>query len=192
MNKKDFRIKQKASLTAFAQDKEKLKEDKDLAKLFLQSQQVENAKTIGITASLPLEVDTSRIIAALWEQGKEVFLAKTEPGRDHLMNFYHYDYQTKLTRSKFGVLEVADPRAELKNNLDLLLVPGLAFSEKGHYRLGFGGGYYDRFLAKHPQIATVALVNAKMYFAEAAWPIEKFDIPIQTLITPKVVNERKK
>ncbi|MCT6827930.1 MAG: 5-formyltetrahydrofolate cyclo-ligase, partial [Lactobacillus helsingborgensis] len=68
---------------------------------------------------------------------------------------------------------------------------GLAFALDSHQRLGFGGGYYDRFLAKHPQSKTVALVNSKMIFETASWQVEPTDIAIQTIITPNAVLANK-
>lgn len=90
---------------------------------------------------------------------------------------------TKLKKSKFGVDEVANPDAKINNELDLIVVPGLAFALDSHARLGFGGGYYDRFLKKYPT-KTIALANSRMVFEHAQWPVENFDVPIQTIITP--------
>ena len=70
----------------------------------------------------------------------------------------------------------------VNNHLDLVIVPGLAFALDSHVRLGFGGGYYDRFLAKYNP-KTVSLVNSQMQFQHAEWPVENTDIPVQTLIT---------
>ena len=89
---------------------------------------------------------------------------------------------SKLVKSKFGVEEIADGDAEVNNELDLVIVPGLAFALDSHVRLGFGGGYYDRFLAKYNP-KTVSLVSSPMQFASSEWPVEKTDIPIQTIVT---------
>ena len=91
-------------------------------------------------------------------------------------------YMSKLVKSKFGVEEIADGDAEVNNELDLVIVPGLAFALDSHVRLGFGGGYYDRFLAKYNP-KTVSLVSSPMQFASSEWPVEKTDIPIQTIVT---------
>lgn len=185
MNKTEFRKKQKATLIAFAHTAQKAAEDQELLERFLASALVQQSQTIGVTASLPFEVDTAKIIARLWDAGKAVYLAKAHNNSARSQDFVRYTYRTKLVRSSFGVEEVADPKAKVNNRLDLLLVPGLAFALNNHARLGFGGGYYDRFLARYPATKTVALANSKMIFAQANWPVSKTDIPVQTIITPQ-------
>lgn len=184
MNKKDFRIKQKQTLQNFPKE-EKAREEHSILEQLKTLPELKNAQTIGVTASLPFEVDTAKIIAHLWDEGKKVYLAKVMP--HHQMNFIRYTYQSKLKKSKFGVEEIADLDAEVNNDLDLLIVPGLAFASEQHERLGFGGGYYDRFLANHSNTKTIALANSKMIFAHAEWPIDETDLPVQIIVTAKKV-----
>lgn len=187
MEKTEFRKRQKRLLKDFSLSKQKKQEDKLLMKNFIDSDLVKDSQTIGITSSLPMEVDTSKIIAWLWDAGKDVYLAKANPDRSQ--DFLQYTYQSKLVKSSFGVEEIADKDAKVNNELDLVIVPGLAFAVDNHDRLGFGGGYYDRFLVKHPNSKTVALANSKMIYDTAQWPVEKTDIAIQTIITPtKIFN----
>jgi 5-formyltetrahydrofolate cyclo-ligase len=70
----------------------------------------------------------------------------------------------------------------VNNNVDLVIVPGLAFDISSNYRVGFGGGYYDRFLANY-RGNTIALVPRAMKFEKADWDIEDHDIKIDKLIT---------
>lgn len=183
MQKSELRKEQINKLKEFAGTKEKKAEDRILLEKLMATDLIEKSQTIGVTASLPFEVDTSELIARLWEEGKEVYLAKAREDQNHAMDFLHYTYMSKLVKSKFGVEEIADPDAEVKNDLDLVIVPGLAFAIDSHIRLGFGGGYYDRYLAKYNP-KTVSLVNTPMQFASSQWPVEKTDIPIQTIVTP--------
>lgn len=181
MNKKDFREKQKAILLDYAKTNQKKEEDQLLTDKFLQLKSVKRSLAIAVTISMPMEVSTQRLIKQLWQMGKQVYAAKVVPGKAHQMNFLQYTPNSELILSKFRVKEVALP-AKINNNPDLLLVPGLAFSVDGHQRIGFGGGYYDRFLAKHDKIKTIALANSKMIFPKAKWPTEKTDIPIDTIV----------
>lgn len=180
MDKQSLRKKQLDILNKFSGTNEKTNEDKILLDKFINSELVKASQTIGITSSLTQEVDTSKIIAYLWDKGKDVFLAKIEPKRQ--MHFVRYTYDSKLVKNKMGIEEVAE-ETEVNDNVDLLVVPGLAFAADTHQRLGFGGGFYDRFLAKHPNTQTVSLANSRMYYQNAVWPVEKTDIPVETLIT---------
>lgn len=183
MEKSELRKEQISKLKEFANTKEKRAEDAILLEKLMSTDLIRRSQTIGVTASLPLEVDTSELIARLWDKGKEVYLAKARGDQNHTLDFLRYTYMSKLVKSKFGVEEVADEDAKINNDLDLVIVPGLAFALDSHVRLGFGGGYYDRFLAKHDS-KTVALANSKMTFDTSIWPIEKTDIPVQTIVTP--------
>ena len=191
MTKKEIRQQQIAKLSNFAETPEKDAEDQILLNKIMKLQWLNECQTVGITSSLTYEVDTSGLIAQLWDMGKDVYLARANDNAERSQDFIYYSYMTKLTKSKFGVAEVSEPDAQINNDLDLIIVPGLAFALDSHQRLGFGGGYYDRFLAKHPQSKTVALVNSKMIFETASWQVEPTDIAIQTIITPNAVLANK-
>ena len=113
----------------------------------LSSEIWQNATTVGMTLSEPYEFDTKPLITAALNSGKIVAVPKTLPHRQ--LQFCRLLPETEVVRSNFGVLEpvVGTPQISL-NKLDLLVVPGLAFSATGA-RLGFGGGFYDRALANY-------------------------------------------
>lgn len=150
-----------------------------LEEKLLQSKILDKAETIGISISMPLEVNTASIIAALRKKGKQVYIPRCLPKRR--MEFTYYDENTNLVRTKFGTLEDHDLKAHVMNQLDLMIVPGLAYGLDKHSRLGFGGGYYDRFLEKYPT-PTISLVNSVQAYAETTWKIEEHDIPMKTFI----------
>lgn len=70
-------------------------------------------------------------------------------------------------------------------DIDLLLVPGLAFMNNG-YRLGFGGGYYDRFLKLYKK-QTASLAFSSQIVSQL--PVESHDIPVQKIITEERIIE---
>ncbi len=90
---------------------------------------------------------------------------------------YPYD-PSRLVRHKFGMLE-PDPSLPLvqPHELDLVLTPGLVFDRHG-YRLGFGGGFYDRFLPSVHAPKTGIVYSA---FIIEAVPVEEFDQPVDYL-----------
>ncbi len=180
MEKKKLRQQQISRLKVFADSDQKRQEDRRLLMKLLKSPLIRQAQTIGVTSSLPFEVDTAELIAVLWDEGKSVFLARVNPNIG--LEFAAYTYHSQLKRSSFGIEEVADPQASLEKNPDLLIVPGLAFAQDTGARLGFGGGYYDRFLSTH-HCRTISLVNTVMCFKKATWPIEAHDVAIDHLIT---------
>lgn len=178
-NKKDLRILQIKRLTKFAETKQKELEDKILKEKLLKNPLLHGVENIGISISMPLEVDTISIISSLWQMGKNVYIPRCLPKRK--MEFTYYDENTKLVKTKFGVLENHDPDATVKNDLDLIIVPGLAYGLDKSSRLGFGGGYYDRFLKKYNG-QTLSLVNSIQNFRQTSWKVEEHDIPIGNLI----------
>lgn len=125
ISKKELRKLQIKKLTEFANSKQKLSEDKILKEKLLRSSLLTKAESIGISVSMPIEVNTAPIIASLWKMGKRVYIPRCLPKRK--MEFTLYDKNTILVKTKFGVLENHDSEAIVNNNLDLIIVPGLAY-----------------------------------------------------------------
>jgi 5-formyltetrahydrofolate cyclo-ligase len=138
------------------------------------------SKTIGITISNYPELDTYQIIRKAWEQGKRIVVPKCHPKVKH-MSFHELKQFTQLESVYYGLLEPIEAITKTvdKEEIDLLIVPGLAFTNEG-YRLGFGGGYYDRFLPDYKG-STVSLAFPTQL--KAKLPIEEHDIPVQKIIT---------
>ena len=117
--------------------------DRALTERFLQHPFYQEAKVIATYLSFPHEFQTQELIKRMLKDGKKVLIPKTYPkGR---MEFVVYDPK-QLAKTSFGLLE---PQGDLEvvepSQIDLIHVPGLAFTTEG-YRIGYGGGYYDRYL----------------------------------------------
>ena len=101
------------------------------------------AKTIATYLSFPHEFQTAELIEQAQKDGKTILIPKTYP--QGKMDLVLYEPE-KLERNSFGLLE---PQGEAivfePSQIDLIHVPGLAFNPSG-YRVGYGGGYYDRYL----------------------------------------------
>lgn len=126
------------------------------------------------------EWDTKAIIESAIKAGKTVCTPKCFP-KMRLLKFYQFSTFDELEVVYYNLLE---PKAEEanyieKNEIDLLIVPGVMFDKKG-YRIGFGGGYYDRFLTDFTN-TTVSLSSIGQLVESL--PIEKFDLPVQYVIT---------
>jgi 5-formyltetrahydrofolate cyclo-ligase len=138
------------------------------------------AKTIGITISRQPEVDTFQIIRKAWEEDKEVAIPKCLPAKREMV-FRSFKRFSQLEMVYSGLYEpIPSVTAEIHvREIDLMVVPGLAFTPSG-FRLGFGGGYYDRLLADYSG-TTVSLAFQLQIFPKL--PTETHDIPVSKLIT---------
>mgnify|MGYP002755751816 FL=1 len=142
---------------------------------FLKHPFYQEAKVIATYLSFPHEFQTQELIEQALKDGKKVLIPKTYPkGR---MNFVVYDPQ-QLVKTSFGLLE---PQGDLEvvdaSQIDLIHVPGLVFTTKG-YRIGYGGGYYDRYL-KHfsgHTLSTIYPCQIQDFIPE------NHDIPVQEVL----------
>ena len=149
--------------------------DQALTERLLQHPFYQEAKVIASYLSFPHEFQTQELIEQAIKDGKKVLIPKTYPkGR---MDFVVYDPQ-QLVKTSFGLLE---PQGNLEvvdvSKIDLIHVPGLAFTTKG-YRIGYGGGYYDRYLKHFPghTLSTVYPCQIQDFISE------NHDIPVQEVL----------
>ena len=149
--------------------------DQALTERFLKHPFYQEANTIATYLSFPHEFQTQGLIEQALKDGKKVLIPKTYPkGR---MDFVVYDLQ-QLVKTSFGLLE---PQGNLEvvaaSQIDLIHVPGLAFTMEG-YRIGYGGGYYDRYLKHFPghTLSTVYPCQIRDFIPE------DHDIPVQEVL----------
>ncbi len=137
------------------------------------------AKSIGITISQGYEWDTTPIIQKAWEQGKRVVVPKCFPKEKQLVFYQLNDFQ-QLESVYYGLLEPNPETSEkvLSNQIDLLLVPGLVF-DKNLYRIGHGGGFYDRYLTSYDG-KTISLIWREQLIEHIA--TKPYDIPVDDLL----------
>lgn len=147
-----------------------------LGELFAACEQYRNAKTIYGYLPYNQEVRTVPMLEQALRDGKKVAVPKVY-GDD--MKFIYMDDLSQVAQGYAGIPEpVADgPVAEDKTAL--VLMPGMAFTEKGD-RMGYGGGFYDKFLASEPDHPTVALCYA--FQMVASLPTEEYDIPVDCVL----------
>ena len=155
--------------------KQKIAMDLVLTERFLQHPFYQEAKTIATYLSFPHEFQTQGLIDQALRDGKKVLIPKTYPkGR---MDFVVYDPQ-QLVKTSFGLLE---PQGNLEvvepSQIDLIHVPGLAFTTEG-YRIGYGGGYYDRYLEHFvgQSLSTIYPCQVQEF------NFENHDIPVQEVL----------
>lgn len=128
---------------------QKARLDRDVATRFFRLNQYRSCRTVLCYVSTPIEVDTVAIIERSLRQGKQVAVPRCVPGTRE-MEFYCIRSLDDLSPGSFGVMEpLPDPERRLEDMTDsLCVVPGFCFDLAG-YRLGYGKGYYDRFLNRY-------------------------------------------
>ncbi|MGI0024620.1 MAG: 5-formyltetrahydrofolate cyclo-ligase [Nitrososphaera sp.] len=109
----------------------------------LRSKFFQSAKSLGAYFAFGSEVRTDVIIGKAKELGKQVALPTVEGDK---IAFYEMSAAKYLVKGRFGIMEPL-PYGKI-TGLDLIIVPGIAYDRTG-YRLGYGKGYYDRFLLEH-------------------------------------------
>lgn len=111
-------------------------------------------------ASFGSEVDTWEINRKILKDGKRLYLPKTYP-KEIKMIFYPVTDLSELEAGYMGIYEPLEiGNHEIKEGRILMIMPGLAFDRKKN-RLGYGGGFYDRYLAQCPEFTTIMLAYAK-------------------------------
>jgi 5-formyltetrahydrofolate cyclo-ligase len=138
------------------------------------------AEIIGITVSIFPEADTYQIIRKAWESGKKVAVPKCIPS-ERRMDFREIQHFSQLESVYYGLFEPVEceTKAVGKDEIDLLIVPGLAYTRDG-YRLGFGGGYFDRYLKSYSG-KTLSLAFEMQILDQL--PVAGHDIPVAKIIT---------
>lgn len=139
-----------------------------------------SAQTIGVTISRFPEVDTYPLIESAWESGKQVAVPKCNP-ETRVMDFRLITSFDDLETVYMDLKEpVVDKTISIdKGQIDLQIVPGVVYSDEG-FRIGFGGGYYDRYLNDFNGDC-ISLAFEVQTCQEV--PIEEHDIPVNKIIT---------
>ena len=136
-----------------------------------------------MTISTEIEIDTKPLISLAWADKKKVVVPKTFPGRK--MEFFEIVPESEYELTSFGVLEPKDETKSVsRDKINLIVVPGVAFTLKGQ-RLGYGGGFYDRYLSKHTRHFTAALAFEFQMMEEV--PTEPTDLLPDVVITEKTI-----
>lgn len=139
-----------------------------------------DANTISITISRMPEVDTYQIIRRAWEEKKTVVVPKCYPA-NRTMKFRVLKAFNELESVFYGLFEPIEKVTDEvgRKDIDLMIVPGLAFTKRGE-RLGFGGGYYDRYLEEYGG-RKISLAFQQQIVSSL--PVERHDILLHKIIT---------
>ena len=175
MNKQELRAMIRQRKRAMTME-EICDKSRALTEKFLATEQYRNAKSIYGYLPYNQEVRTEAILEQALRDGKTVAVPKVYG--DHMK----FICLTELTAVEKGYSNIPEPIAdgpEAEDPQALVLMPGLAFDPAGH-RIGYGGGFYDKFLAAEPQHPTVALCYDFQVLPQLQ--TEEFDIPVDLVI----------
>ncbi|MFL6554767.1 MAG: 5-formyltetrahydrofolate cyclo-ligase, partial [Bacillus sp. (in: firmicutes)] len=147
-NKESIRKEMKETLSSLSERLYEVNSYQIASRLY-EDNDWKQAQVIGITISKKPEVDTYQIIERAWEMGKQVVVPKCEPKAKE-MSFRIISDFSQLETVYYGLFEPIEAvtKEVSSASIDLIIVPGLAYTREG-YRLGFGGGYYDRYLLNY-------------------------------------------
>lgn len=147
-----------------------------LAELFLSSSLYRQAKTIYGYLPYNQEVRTVPMLQHALADGKKVAVPKVYGDE---MKFIYLSDLTKVAKGYSGIPEPIEDDPIADDPTALVLMPGLAFDEAGH-RIGYGGGFYDKFLAAEPEHPTIALCYDFQVLPHLE--TEEFDIPVDCVL----------
>jgi 5-formyltetrahydrofolate cyclo-ligase len=156
--------------------------DEDIFKAVLGMPEYKSAGKLFVYCSTDREPDTRRLIDEALRAGKQVSVPRIVS--KGIMEAAVIESVAELVPGRFDIPTAPeDSHVIPKEELDLVIVPAVAFDREG-YRLGYGGGYYDRFLAGIPAV-TVGLARWAILLDEA--PREAHDIKVRYVVTEKRV-----
>jgi 5-formyltetrahydrofolate cyclo-ligase len=153
----------------------------EVAAQFLASTPYAAASTLALYCSIRSEVATSWIFAAALQADKRILYPRTVGST---LEFIAVESLAALEASRFGICEPRSGEAVPLAKIDLIVLPGVAFDEKG-IRLGYGLGCYDRALAAVERPVLVGL--AYDFQVVASLPREAHDIPVDMVVTERKI-----
>lgn len=177
MNKKELRQyirKQKQLFT----EKHLREQSQPIIEKLLIHPRILNAKVVLMYYSLPDEVDTHKAIEKLIETGKVVLLPVVVD--DTTMELHRYTGRQNMYKGSFDIKEPSGNIFTDFPNIDVAVIPGMSFDNKGN-RLGRGKGYYDRFLEKIPDTYKIGICFPFQRMPEIT--IEENDIRMDEVIS---------
>jgi 5-formyltetrahydrofolate cyclo-ligase len=160
-------------------DPERAERGREITERVLSLPEIARAGTVMTFWSFGSEVDTAPLRRRLHERGLRVALPRIAEGQLEARTYAPGD---PVTATSFGAAEPADGVLVRPEGLDVVVTPGVAFDRRG-MRVGYGGGYYDRFFRRTREDALRAGIGFAMQVVEEPLPAGAFDVPLDVLVT---------
>ena len=147
-----------------------------------------NTYHLFISSKQKNEVETKKILSYLYDLGKVVVTSKMLP--DKKLIHLRVNKSKRFIQNDYNILEPDSSEEILSTNLDVIIIPLLCFDKNGN-RVGYGGGYYDKFLSKTEN----AVMKIGLSFFEPVDCIDgiaEIDVPLDICVTPEKVYDFRK
>ncbi len=159
---------------------------RSIHKRVLSHPEYQKADTILYFISFRSEIDTISLIKDGLISGKKVVIPITNLEEGYLTFSELRDFEQEL---EYGAYNILEPKTEyirpvVPEEIELVLNPGLVFDELG-YRIGYGGGYYDRFLGGLDKKPFLLAPAYELQVISDAIPYEEYDIPVDLIATER-------
>ena len=143
-----------------------------------------NAGEVLIYWPIKGEVDVRPLITELWQRGSKVLMPRCRPDAFGEMDIACATCEDELTPGPFTIMEPDVEKCPPVGTCspDIALIPGVCFDRRG-YRLGFGGGYYDRLLASDEMKGTLTIGLGYDFQLVKELPNQPWDMPVNTVCT---------
>lgn len=145
----------------------------------LDLQEFKSAKAVFVYISFGTELDTSLLLS---QKGKKIFVPKIINDEMFMVEYT----PNKLQKNKFGIFEPVENKFYTPNKTDVVICPALA-CDLNFYRLGYGKGYYDKFLSKYDCVKILP-IPSKLVCDDIGH--DKFDVPVDIIVTENGVFRR--
>ena len=175
MDKKELRTAVRMKKRAMTEEEINAKSAK-LCQLLAEHELYKNAKTFYAYLPYNQEVRTTPLVEQALKEGKRVALPKCY---DKEMVFIYIDDLSQVAPRFCNIPEPIQDGPIADDPTALVLMPGMVFDPQGH-RIGYGGGYYDKFLASEPNHPTLALCDDFQMVDHLE--TEEFDIPVDCVL----------
>lgn len=156
-----------------------------IAQVITKCRSFKEAEVVFLYAAFEEEIQTDCLAEWAKNEGKKTAYPKIQPGLEEML-FYEVEDIKELQLQTFKSLQIYEPDPKRHPLIspgakDLIIVPGLAFDKEGH-RIGYGGGFYDKYLKKYPRTFKVGVCMDFQLLEEL--PSESFDVKMDAVITP--------
>ncbi len=180
--KRNLRKKLKYNMAQLSEDY-RIESNKKIIQNILQLPEYQNAKTIFCYVGTAEEIDTSPLIHHALSCGKSVAIPKCM-GRG-IMEAYEIESLGELQVGYNGILEPDEHRSNIvaPDKIDLVIVPCMSVNRKGH-RIGYGGGYYDRYLER-TEACRILLCREQLMYEDI--PVEEHDKAMDFVISEEQI-----